>query len=570
MAFPTGWSKKLQIKSDPTKVSGSSNLTDFPTLISDSNLTSAVYAGLNDGELNSCGLVDDANLSAYYRFESGALTTDSSGNSHTLTNNNSVTSVAAVHGNGADIEASSSQGFSISDHADFDLTTDWSMVGWFKPESQPGVGASLAMMAKYLPTGNNRSYAITYFNNSGTYQIRCVFSVDGSATSSYTVNQVLSNDTWYHIGITLSGGNLNFYVNGSLVGTSTSVTTPYIGTGDFEVGQFNAGSFWDGIIDDFAVFKRELNSQEIKSLYQGGSDLRITTDSAGTTEVPFEIVSLDTSAETCQIWAKVPTLSYTSSTSLYIWYGNASATPYAVGDTYGRNAVWSNYTATYHMETLTLDSSGNRTLINNGTITNETSSRFNQGADFGTSNSSKYFTNTTMPATGSAAFYVTQWIKTTQTSGGDTYSVGWDNGSSHSFQMQVNGVNANKIRAFWSGGSPSLYATTTMNDGEWHKIDFVYAGGAGGACALYIDGSLEDSDTATSNLSAEGSGTAEFIGRRSASAADYYSGTMDELRTIFGGTNPSADWIATEYNNQNAPSTFWTPVTNTGNMFLMF
>ncbi len=36
-------------------------------------------------ELNLTVLKDNSALKAYYRFESGALTTDSSGNSHTLT-----------------------------------------------------------------------------------------------------------------------------------------------------------------------------------------------------------------------------------------------------------------------------------------------------------------------------------------------------------------------------------------------------------------------------------------------------------------------------------------------------
>ena len=44
-ANSTDWETPLEIKSDNTKVSGSSNLTDYPTLIADGNLTSAVYAG---------------------------------------------------------------------------------------------------------------------------------------------------------------------------------------------------------------------------------------------------------------------------------------------------------------------------------------------------------------------------------------------------------------------------------------------------------------------------------------------------------------------------------------------
>ena len=49
-------------------------------------------------ELNKSVIKDvfGANLKAYYRFESGALTTDSSGNGKTLTNNNNITNSAGV------------------------------------------------------------------------------------------------------------------------------------------------------------------------------------------------------------------------------------------------------------------------------------------------------------------------------------------------------------------------------------------------------------------------------------------------------------------------------------------
>lgn len=312
-----------------------------------------------------------------------------------------------------------------------------------------------------------------------------------------------------------------------------------------------------------------LSSGVYAGLQSDGRDLRITTDLAGTTEIPFEIVSINTATEKAEIWAKVPTLSYNSNTSLYIWYGNASAVAYDANAPFGAYSVWTNYDRVHHFDTLVTDYSGNgKTLTNNGGVAQDTSSKINDGTDYGTSNSSKYFTYNTMPATGSTSAVVQFWVKSSQTTTGDCYHVGWDNGSAHALIFQLNGVSGGDLRVYWSGGLYSLYATTTMNDGAWHQVTYTYAGGTSGAMALYIDGDLEDSTTGTGNLDNQATGTAEFIGRRSASAVNYLSAKTDELRTIYGGTNPSADWIATEYNNQNAPSTFWVSVTATAGTLL--
>ena len=37
MAFPTGWTLQHKIASDPDKVSGTANLTNFPSLLTEAN-----------------------------------------------------------------------------------------------------------------------------------------------------------------------------------------------------------------------------------------------------------------------------------------------------------------------------------------------------------------------------------------------------------------------------------------------------------------------------------------------------------------------------------------------------
>ena len=93
---------------------------------------------------------------------------------------------------------------------------------------------------------------------------------------------------------------------------------------------------------------------ELFSLCQSdGGDICFTSDSAGTTQLPVELVSIDTSAKTAEIWVAVPLTAATDAT-IYVWYGNGGTTlaqPAPI-DTYGSQAVWStvgSITSVWHL-----------------------------------------------------------------------------------------------------------------------------------------------------------------------------------------------------------------------------
>jgi hypothetical protein len=77
-----------------------------------------------------------------------------------------------------------------------------------------------------------------------------------------------------------------------------------------------------------------------------GSDIRFSSDIYGMTELPFEIVQWtpdnNTANARAEIHCKPAALSSTVDDIIYVFWGNAAAAAYAVGDTYGRNAVWTN------------------------------------------------------------------------------------------------------------------------------------------------------------------------------------------------------------------------------------
>ena len=100
-------------------------------------------------------------------------------------------------------------------------------------------------------------------------------SVNGQLTcrvgSSAVQSEVLSAFTWYHVVHIMDSGNNQLYIDGVLVDndTQTFSNTSYTG---FDVGRYISGSiYFNGRIDELAIWKRGLNSSEVSELYNSGN-----------------------------------------------------------------------------------------------------------------------------------------------------------------------------------------------------------------------------------------------------------------------------------------------------------
>ena len=103
-------------------------------------------------------------------------------------------------------------------------------------------------------------------------------------------------------------------------------------------------------------------------------------------------------------------------------------------------------------------------------------------------------------------------------------------------------------------GGTSLDSPALIANNTWHHVAATY-NVSNGFKAIYVDGALVASVTnvgtmngATGNASIGGEVAAGESGNR-------FHGDLDEIRSIPAAL--SASWIATEYNNQNSPSTFY-------------
>lgn len=312
------------------------------------------------------------------------------------------------------------------------------------------------------------------------------------------------------------------------------------------------------------AWKSTANSGHVASAT--GNDILFTA-SDGTTKLDHEIERYTATSGELVAWVEVPTLGATTNTDIYIYYGNSSA-----GSQQNATGVWdSNYKGVWHLGNGTTlsatDSTSNpETPTVNGNTT-AASGVVDGGATFdGTNDNLKLGGG----ASGTKLDNLTQktiefWITPTTVTAGmqliqkddfNLWHIIFDANSKIRFRQQWSGPGV------WAGG-------TTIVAGSTYHVAVTYdRSSTANAPVIYLNGSSDSASqiSAPSGTVADDSAKDLYIAETVLGSGDY-SGVMDEVR--LSDTLRSADWIQTEYNNQNSPSTFYSigseasPVYNT-------
>jgi len=255
-----------------------------------------------------------------------------------------------------------------------------------------------------------------------------------------------------------------------------------------------------------------------------------------------------------EVHALVPSLTSTV-TLFYDWDGVRSA--YATTATYGAEAVWGDLALVNHFETGATDSSGNNTAtVSNGRIFSGTTNfAIGEGADL-QNNDYCYFTDTGFP-TGNQARTLSFWVDNVDVGNSRYLFAAGEYATNKLFAFDMGSV-GNLVRIVGYGNDWST--NFVFSTGTKYKID---VGHDGSTLRLYVNGSLQDSETsvtfnttldkATVGSWSDGVGGAERL---------FAKTDLDELR-YKQGVN-TANWITTEYNNQNDEATFWGTWTDAG------
>ena len=311
----------------------------------------------------------------------------------------------------------------------------------------------------------------------------------------------------------------------------------------------------DDNLTDFPVYINlsELSFKLFGNAKSDGSDIRVT-ESDGTTEIPREIVSIDTTSETGQLHFKGD-VSSTADTLFFIYYGDSSASEPASDSTNGSEAVWSDYEMVLHLnESVNTDTTGYLDVTGNNnhatgvsmTLSETTGQLAGNCAVFdGTADYMTVTTATSIELTDD--FTASCWTKRDADGDFDGFigkarsgGIGWN----------LNFRDSNHVYAGLSGAYIHSDMSADPNDFDWHH--FVFRRNSGTADVV-LDG---DPSTATSTATLTESGTDFCIGRFYVDSDSLYlDGKVQEVRYYNGVLSDS--WLLTEYNNQNSSSTFY-------------
>lgn len=306
-----------------------------------------------------------------------------------------------------------------------------------------------------------------------------------------------------------------------------------------------------------------------------GEDLRFSLDTSGASQLPFEVVNWSTASITSgEVYVKTDSLATASDKEIFCWYDNDSASALSVDDDYGRNAVWSDYVAVYHLNDTyngsaseVVDSAGTWHGFSDETAPTRVAGRLGIYANNFNDNAALNLGNVSVlnEATG---LYINSWFNpdTLQVVGVITRRQTDYAGFSHGLYNP-----SDELSLATDEGDPGdpdrlITRTDTLNLGtdSWHHSQVTWNGNASNVHYYVIDGEIE-SNSIQNGSGATKLGTAESTDRvvigadwRATSNYDFYfDGFLEEIR--ISDSDRSTAFMKTEFNAQATTSLFSSP-----------
>ena len=152
---------------------------------------------------------------------------------------------------------------------------------WVYPKNLPANNTLMTFSAKYQIGSPSGGFDFRLYNNAGTQTVQFLFSnsnnAAGNRDSIATLTQSLATNTWHHMVGVYDGTRCYIYRNGASVSTAAGACTSVLSvTRRHTIGYADIGSspnnqirYFDGLIDDYNLYWRELSASEIATLAAG-------------------------------------------------------------------------------------------------------------------------------------------------------------------------------------------------------------------------------------------------------------------------------------------------------------
>jgi hypothetical protein len=224
--------------------------------------------------------------------------------------------------------------------------------------------------------------------------------------------------------------------------------------------------------------------------------------------------------------------------------------------------VWdSNYQGIWHLANgTTLSASDSTSSGNNGTVQGTVTAVTGEIDGAGGFDGSSGYISTTNSFNWPFNLTTEAWVNTTSTAGHkvtglENIQTGtWAGSYDENLYVDTNGKAVTTCYA--SGVTQTVVSGSAVNDGNWHHLAATLNTSTN-TMTLYVDGVSQGTGDCTGADGFTGYlriGSYRLYGMPNANDG-YFSGKIDEVR--FSNSVRSADWIATEYNNESNPSAFY-------------
>ena len=288
----------------------------------------------------------------------------------------------------------------------------------------------------------------------------------------------------------------------------------------------------------------------------GGGNIQFWDTKAGSSRYDCEIVTFvthnDPASGVAEIWVDVPSVNGTTNTTFWIWYAKSGESQPAADAAYGSEAVWdANFKMVQHMSEdpsgsspQMIDSTSNdKDGTSSGTMLTEdlVAAHIGNGLDIDGSDDYINISQIVLNSNFSISFWakpdVTTNYQIITDDSGEIYSKGGIGIFSSLWRIRET-----------TGDGGSTVDTNSFSTSLWQFVTFTQSGTT---ISAYYNGSLENNSTSFSPIDQIDQ---LFLGSDEGEIG--YNGKIDDVKV--SNSTRSANWIETEYNNQNEPSTFVT------------
>jgi hypothetical protein len=304
---------------------------------------------------------------------------------------------------------------------------------------------------------------------------------------------------------------------------------------------------------DFPVLVSVADDADLLAHAQPDGDDILFTTSDGLSKLSHEIESYDGASGTLVAWVKVPALSGSYSTEIYLYYGNSSA----VSQEDGGNVWISEYSGVWHLDEEQAGTGNEGVYLDSSLQLNHGSDHIAATGQEGKIGRGQQFSgdgdyigiphDTSLNLTGPMT--LSYWVKLSADAGQWNRVIEKGNGGFTTGYYFGGGDGTNDVTFYLTDTEVFDTADYALTTGNWHHVAVTYA--SNGDATFILDGTA----TPSGNFSGTVVGNTDSLYVANPNPTWDTAGYLDEIR--IAGADLGVDWVITEYNNQSEPANFY-------------